>query len=143
MKALSLLGFAVMVVGMIGLWRVGALFGNNPLLIALQVAAGGLMIWARITFGLRSFHASANPTSGGLVVHGPYRVIRHPIYTAICLFVVAGVLGHLSVISVLFALLVGAGALARMLSEERLLIRRYQEYSTYSARTKRMIPWVF
>jgi protein-S-isoprenylcysteine O-methyltransferase Ste14 len=143
MKVLSLLGFALMVVGMIGLWRVGALFGNNPLLIALQVAAAGLMIWARITFGLRSFHAAANPTAGGLVTHGPYRFIRHPIYTAICFFVAAGVLGHLSVISVLFASLVGAGGIARMLSEERLLIRRYPEYAKYSAHTKRMIPWVF
>jgi protein-S-isoprenylcysteine O-methyltransferase Ste14 len=42
---------------------------------------------ARVTFGRRSFHAAANPTAGGLVTTGPYRLIRHPIYTAACLFV--------------------------------------------------------
>lgn len=30
--------------------------------------------------------------AGGLVTNGPYRFIRHPIYTAVCLFVWTGVL---------------------------------------------------
>jgi len=44
------------------------------------------MLWARLTFGGRSFHAGANPTAGGVVTTGPYRFVRHPIYAAILYF---------------------------------------------------------
>ena len=50
-----------------------ALFADHPVGIAVQVAAVLLMLWARVTFGLRSFHAAANPTEGGIVTSGPYR----------------------------------------------------------------------
>ena len=60
----------------------------------VQVAAVLLMVWARMTFGRRSFHAAANPTAGGLVTWGPYRYWRHPIYSAILLFLWSGVLSH-------------------------------------------------
>ena len=52
-----------------------SLFGTGPVTIALQFAAALLMLWARYTFGMRSFHGTANPTSGGLVTNGPYRVL--------------------------------------------------------------------
>lgn len=48
------------------------------------------MAWARLTFGRRSFHASAVPTAGGVETRGPYRFIRHPIYTAACVIGSAG-----------------------------------------------------
>ena len=49
------------------------------------------MLWARLTFGWRSFHAGARPTEGGIVTRGPYHWVRHPIYLAILLFTWAGV----------------------------------------------------
>jgi protein-S-isoprenylcysteine O-methyltransferase Ste14 len=101
------------------------------------------MIWARITFGFRSFHAAANPTEGGLVTHGPYRFLRHPIYTAIVLFTFAGAFSHPSLAASGLAVVVLAGSLARILPEERLLRARYPEYAAYASRTRRMIPYVF
>ena len=99
LKLLSIAAFLVMVAGIIGLWETGALFSPSPLVIGAQCAAVALMIWARVTLGRRSFHPGANPTAGGLVTSGPYHFIRHPIYTAACLFVGAGVLAHWSVVA--------------------------------------------
>jgi protein-S-isoprenylcysteine O-methyltransferase Ste14 len=139
LKTFSLLGLLVMIAALVGLYATGSLFSSQPLVIAFQVAAGLLMIWARVTFGRRSFHAAANPTAGGLVTSGPYRYIRHPIYTAVCLFGWAGVAAHRSAAGVVLL----AGGLMRMLSEERLVAERYPEYGEYARRTKRMIPFVF
>lgn len=75
----------------------------------------------------------------GLVTTGPYRYIRHPIYTAICLFTVPGVIAHWSWLGGA----VVASALWRMFAEEKLLVRQYPEYSEYAANTWRMIPFVF
>ncbi|MFI5166166.1 MAG: methyltransferase family protein [Thermoanaerobaculales bacterium] len=139
----SLVGVLAMVGGAVGLYATGNLFSTSPLVITVQAAAAALMIWARVTFGFRSFHAAANPTEGGLVTSGPYRFIRHPIYTAVCLFVWAGALAHLSYVSAALAVLALIGSLARMLAEEHMLVVRYPEYREYAAKTKRMLPHVF
>ena len=143
LKIVSILGLVVMVAALLGLYEIGVLFSASPVAIALQVIAVALLIWARITFGLRSFHPAANPTAGGLVTTGPYHYIRHPIYTAACLFGWAGILVHLSMLGVAFGVLLFLGAAVRMLAEERLVKQRYPEYLEYSKATKRMIPHVF
>ncbi len=78
-KATSVGAFVLMVIGVAGLYGAGTLFATHPAAIAVQVAAFLLMVAARITFGRRSFHAAANPTSGGVVSSGPYAYVRHPI----------------------------------------------------------------
>lgn len=143
LKAASVAGLLMMIGGIVGLWRLGALFSPSPVVIAAQAAAVALMAWARLTFGLRSFHATANATGGGLVTTGPYRFLRHPIYTSVCLFGWAGAAAHLSVSSALLGGLLLAGALVRMLCEEKLVAATYPEYRDYARRTRRMIPFVF
>lgn len=143
LKVLSIAAFLVMVAGIIGLGETGALFSPSPLVIGAQCAAVALMIWARVTLGRRSFHPGANPTAGGLVTSGPYHFIRHPIYTAACVFVGAGVLAHWSVVAAGCGALVFLGALARILCEERLIVADYPGYLEYSRVTKRMAPYVF
>jgi protein-S-isoprenylcysteine O-methyltransferase Ste14 len=101
------------------------------------------MVWARVTFGARSFHADASPTDGGLVTSGPYRWIRHPIYTAVCMFAWACFLGHSSWFALGMAALVSVGSVVRMLAEEKLLLARYPEYVEYVRKTKRMVPHLF
>ena len=85
-----------MIAGLLGLLAMRNLFSSSPLVISVQVVAFLLFLWARITFGRRSYHVVADPTEGGLVMGGPYRYIRHPIYAAMCLFTLAGVAGHWS-----------------------------------------------
>jgi protein-S-isoprenylcysteine O-methyltransferase Ste14 len=118
----------------------GALFAQSPWVIVPQTAAVLLMLWARITFGLRSFHADATPTSGGLVSRGPYRFLRHPIYAAICLFLWPGVFAHLSPLTFSLGALATAGVLLRLFCEEQLVTARYPEYRAYAQRTKRLLP---
>jgi protein-S-isoprenylcysteine O-methyltransferase Ste14 len=139
----SRIGFLLMVAGLAGLIGGRAIVSAIPLVIACQVLAVFLMLWARVTFGRRSFHASATPTDGGLVTNGPYRFIRHPIYASVCLFAWASSLGHLSAFSVAMALLLSVGAGMRVRAEESLLLERYPEYANYAARTKRIVPFVF
>jgi protein-S-isoprenylcysteine O-methyltransferase Ste14 len=143
LKIISILGLVVMIAALLGLYEIGVLISPQPLAIALQVIAVALMIWARVTFGRRSFHAAANPTTGGLVTTGPYRYIRHPIYTAACLFGWGAIVVHWSLVSVALGVLLFLGALARLLCEEQLVKQTYPEYLEYSRVTKRMIPYVF
>ncbi|HEY4575030.1 MAG TPA: hypothetical protein VIJ26_13725, partial [Thermoanaerobaculia bacterium] len=85
-RLLSTPVFGLLVLAIVGLLYTHSLLGHGPVSIGLQAVAVLLMIWARVTFGMRSFHYAANPTEGGLVTTGPYRTMRHPIYAAILLF---------------------------------------------------------
>ena len=143
LKVISILGLVVMIGALIGLYKIGVLFTTHPIAIALQVIAIALMVWARVTFGRRSFHAAANPTAGGLVTTGPYGIIRHPIYTAACLFGWGSIVVHWSLVSVALGILLLLGALMRMLCEEQLVKQKYPEYVDYAKVTKRMVPYVF
>ena len=143
LRALSVVAFAAMVAGLVGLFYAGALFATHPLVIAIQVAAFALMVAARITFGRRSFHAAANPTEGGLVTTGPYGYLRHPIYAAILYFIWAGALDHFSWRVLAYAEMITAGAFTRIHLEEYLLERKYPEYRPYKARVRRIVPFVY
>ena len=143
LRTISLAALLLMALASVGLVVRGAFFSSQPVAIMAEVTAVALMVWARLTFGHRSFHAAANPTTGGLVTTGPYRFIRHPIYTAVCLFGWSGILAHWSLINVLLGALLFAGAVGRMLCEERLIVEVYPEYRDYALATKRMVPYIF
>lgn len=140
---MSIAAFVALVACVFALFFTGSLFGSGPISITIQVAAVLLMAWARITFGVRSFHASANPTEGGLVRSGPYRYFRHPIYAAIFYFMWAGIAAHFSLRSVLIGVVASGMLLLRMRSEEKLLERSYREYAEYARHTARVLPFVF
>jgi protein-S-isoprenylcysteine O-methyltransferase Ste14 len=143
MRALSLIAFALMGAALAGLIATGNLFASSLGAIAVQLAALALSLWARLAFGVRSFHVAANPTEGSLVRSGPYRFVRHPIYAAVCLFAWAGALANRAPVGLLFVVLLTAGAVARILCEEALLVERYPEYRDYARGTKRLVPFVF
>jgi protein-S-isoprenylcysteine O-methyltransferase Ste14 len=142
-KLLSITAFLVSVLALLALIKNRGLFASSPVAITIQTLAILLMIWARVTFGFRSFHAAANPTSGKLITNGPYKYIRHPIYAVVVVFTLVGVVTNKSPLNGILGLLIVAGMVTRALYEERLLRERYPDYADYARRTWRMIPFVF
>lgn len=71
LSAFSVVAFLSQVAVLIWMVLSGSLLGRGLTAQALQVLAVLLMVWARVTFGARSFHASAGPTEGQLVTTGP------------------------------------------------------------------------
>jgi protein-S-isoprenylcysteine O-methyltransferase Ste14 len=143
LKSASILAFVIAVAGIVYLMREKHVLSYNPFTIVIQVCAFALMVWARITFGRRSFHAAANPTKGDLVTTGPYKYLRHPIYAAVIYFFWASVISYPSLRTVVAVLLITAGLFTRMIIEERFLRATYEEYAEYAKRSKRIIPFVF
>ena len=142
-KTLSLVAVAIAVGGVAFLAFKDYLISSNPIGLTIQGLAFGLMLWARITFGRRSFHAGANPTEGEMVTRGPYRYLRHPIYAAATYFILAGVASHHSTEAIAVAILVVLSLVVRILLEEQFLRAAYPDYEDYSKTTKRIIPFVF
>jgi protein-S-isoprenylcysteine O-methyltransferase Ste14 len=142
LRLISILGFFITIAAMIVLAMKHALFGEGLLPVGIQILAVSLMVWARVTFGRRSFHAAGTPTEGGLVTSGPYKYLRHPIYAAVLYFAWAGVLSHVSVVNIGLGICAIGGAVLRMVVEEKLVAERYPEYGAYANRTARIIPFL-
>ena len=146
-RTASIVAVLILAGAVVLLLRRGELLGAGPVSIAFQVIAVLLMLWARVTFGRRSFHAAANPTAGRLVTWGPYRYWRHPIYAAVLLFLWAGVLSHpLEPVALGLVAMATLMTAVRIRSEEHYLRAEYRGdsgYDEYARRTKRLIPFVF
>lgn len=140
--AASAVAFLVAAGSLFFLGFIHHLFAMSPVLVAVQVGALLLMVWARLTFGRRSFHATASSTEGALVTNGPYRYWRHPIYASIVYFLWTGQFRSPTLFSLVAAALATVSLLVRMLLEERLLRDAYPEYPRYAKRSKRFIPFL-
>jgi protein-S-isoprenylcysteine O-methyltransferase Ste14 len=114
--------------------------------VGVATCALGLFvaIWSRKTLGAEWSQDVELKQGHKLVVSGPYRFMRHPIYT-----------GHLlmglgtATVSGLVIAFVGlasfvAGFWIKLSQEERLLLRSFpDEYPAYKTRVKALIPYVF
>jgi len=77
------------------------------------------------------------------VTAGPYRIVRHPMYLGQLLiaFGAPATLGCRAAFAVSFAAAIVLVVRLRM--EENLLARTYADYSSYRARSKRLVPFLF
>lgn len=118
------------------------LFAASPYVIAAQAMAVVLSVWARRSFPKRTFRVAAVPGGSSVIRRGPYRFVRHPMYSAALLFIWTAVLSHLSFWTLAIGAVVTSVVLRRVVVEERLLRTRYPEYGEYAHSTKALIPFV-
>jgi protein-S-isoprenylcysteine O-methyltransferase Ste14 len=139
---LSYVATAVVIVAVVWLGVRGGILGTGVVSDALQILGLLVVVWARLTFGIRSFHFAASPTQGGLVTNGPYRYVRNPIYSGALLIIVSGVVVHASVANVALGAVAVGALVVRILCEEQLLPTVYPEYQDYARKTPRLVPFL-
>ena len=141
MKTISKFALLITIVTILYLLFSGNLLSLSPFIITGQLLAVALSIWSRRTFQGGQFSIHAEPSEGPLLSSGPYRYIRHPMYSAVLLLIWLGVLGHLSLVTAVIGLIVTGVVGVRIMAEEQFLRSRFPEYAEYSRTTKRIIPF--
>jgi protein-S-isoprenylcysteine O-methyltransferase Ste14 len=109
---------------------------------ALCVIGVALAVWARVCLATNWSPRPAVKVDHALVTSGPYRLIRHPIYTGMLLALLgtgldAGIIG--------LAVFVCAAAvlIRRIPIEERLMMQLFKDqYSQYTRHTKALVPFL-
>jgi protein-S-isoprenylcysteine O-methyltransferase Ste14 len=108
--------------------------------IALQVAGTLFAIYGKIYLG-RSFGIVA--ADRGIVVGGPYRIVRHPIYLGYLVTHVGFLLTNWSARNIALYIVIYFFQISRILAEERIL-REDESYRAYCQRVRyRVIPFIF
>ncbi|MBX3603350.1 MAG: hypothetical protein KF863_22255 [Rubrivivax sp.] len=119
-----------------GAWPVDA--------VLLGAAAFGLGMWSLAANRPGNFNIHPTPREGGVLVqHGPYRWIRHPMYSTVLLAGLAAVrlVGGTGPWLTLAALAVVLALKAAV--EERALLRHHAGYAAYRQRSWRFVPGLY
>jgi protein-S-isoprenylcysteine O-methyltransferase Ste14 len=122
----------------------GPILARHPLLLALEAAALALAGWALLTMRPTNMNVTPDVRAGSVMVsHGPYRVIRHPMYAAILLGTLAIVLDAPSPLRwVIWAMLL-ADLVLKLNYEERLLAAHHPDYALLQQKTWRLAPFIY
>lgn len=132
----------------LGGWSAKGLFSNNLVTslagVCLCAAGVSIAIWARHILGRYWSGKVVVQQEHHLVVDGPYRVIRHPIYLGVLLAMlgVSLILGY--VFSFTYFVFCVFGLIRKSKQEEELLVSQFPgEYEQYRKNTKALIPYVY
>lgn len=109
----------------------------------LCVAGLGFCIWARLTLGRNWSGMVTLKEEHELIERGPYRLVRHPIYTGLLAMSLGTVLvlGHAGGIAGL--VLVFVGFWIKLGDEEKVMLKQFPDrYPAYQVRVQRLIPFV-
>lgn len=109
-------------------------------LVMLGVALG---IWSMLVMG-RHLRIMPEPAAEAkLLQRGPYRLIRHPMYSAVALAAAGWLLCDFSWPRLACWLVLLPVLVIKATREERLLGVKFPDYATYRASSRRFIPWVW
>jgi protein-S-isoprenylcysteine O-methyltransferase Ste14 len=142
---------AVLFIVVILLSRIGAFGGggshSNPLRAGLGLflfALGlGFAIWARLHIGRNWGTPMSQKDDPELVTSGPYRLVRHPIYSGILLAGI-GTAVALNWLWLSAVFLAGMYFVYSALNEERYLTEQFPgTYPAYKRSSKMLVPFIF
>lgn len=102
----------------------------------------GLAIWARVYLGGSWGMPVAQRQKNRLITNGPYKYIRHPIYSGL-LFAILGTALVINLVWLVGLIAACAYLLYCSVKEEELLTKQFpQDYPRYKAGSKMLIPFV-
>jgi protein-S-isoprenylcysteine O-methyltransferase Ste14 len=109
--------------------------------LAVGLAGAALLVWAAVLLGRFMMHEAAVREDHSLIERGPYRFVRHPVYTGYLMLLLGSGVASLNVCLLLLWPVSLLGILIQAASEEQLLGKRFgQDYDRYARRIGRLLP---
>jgi protein-S-isoprenylcysteine O-methyltransferase Ste14 len=122
----------------------GPLLPAQPVLALLAISGVLLGVWGVVAMGIGRVEVLPIPRRDAQIVErGPYRLIRHPMYSGLLIFGLALVLAEPSWWRALIWGIFVVDLVLKLRFEERLLAERFPGYGAYQQRTWRLIPWIY
>jgi len=109
----------------------------------LCVCGLGLCLWARAVLGRNWSGTVTLKENHELIVRGPYRLVRHPIYTGLLAMLIATAIAQGHIAGMIGVVLVFASFWIKLSYEEELMVNQFpDQYPAYRERVKRIIPFI-
>src|SRR5437764_1203711 len=103
----------------------------------------GFCLWARAVLGRNWSGTVTLKENHELIVRGPYRLVRHPIYTGLLAMLIATAIAQGHIAGMIGVVLVFASFWIKSAYEEEVMIEQFpDQYAAYRAHVKRIIPFL-
>lgn len=127
-----------------GIMFTGPLFASGFVLSGVQIIGVLLGLWSVYVMKIGNFRIIPIPVENGVLrVEGPYKLIRHPMYTSIILFTLPELLNHFTYGRLLIFSFLVICLIFKLTYEENKLKEKFPEYSDHMKRSKRLFPFLY
>lgn len=121
---------------------VSAWSGITGVIICMEGVA--FAIWARYTLGTNWSAKVTLKKEHELIQHGPYKIVRHPIYTGFELATLGPVIAIGQLKGFVALAIIFTAHVLKIRMEEEIMNKQFpSQYAAYAKRVKRLIPYVF
>ena len=112
--------------------------------LGLVICGAGLSIWARLILGENWSNFPSLKQDHALIVTGPYRLVRHPIYTGLLIALLGSALQYGLVRSFLAVLTCAISVYLKVSVEEEFMVQRFGDaYLRYRRNVNAVLPFLF
>lgn len=103
-----------------------------------------LLAWSIMTMRKSRLNILPDPhTNAILISNGPYRFIRHPMYTAILLGSSGLLFSQFTWFRLLIVVALAIVLVVKLTWEEKMLSHKFENYKQYRKQTYRLIPFIY
>ena len=111
--------------------------------VILCAAGLGFCLWARLTLGRNWSGTVTLKEEHELVVRGPYRLVRHPIYTGLLAMSLGTFIMSGRVAGIIGLVMMFISFWIKLRDEEEIMLKQFPEqYASYQQRVRRLVPFV-
>ncbi len=125
-----------------------ALLGNmfaSGFLLLLQFIGLTISLWGVLVMRLGNFNVQPEVKNiANLVISGPYKMIRNPMYSGLLLFFGIATFVNFTWLRLLIFIVLSLSLILKIIMEEDFLTEKFgKEYRVYKKKTYRLIPFLF
>jgi protein-S-isoprenylcysteine O-methyltransferase Ste14 len=91
-----------------------------------------------------NFNIAPDFKPGAIFINkGPYKFIRHPMYTTVLLSILCLVINYFSVLRLSIFIFLSITLIMKITFEEKILSDKFDSYREYKIKTKKLIPYIY
>lgn len=122
----------------------GPVLAERAIFLAVELAGLGIGLWAIVVMRIGSFNIVPDVRKdASLVTRGPYRVIRHPMYTSLLVGTAALVADDFTFLRFGLWVALLLVLVVKLRYEEQLLAVAFPGYDAYRKQSRRLIPFLY